>query len=342
MMIKTTLWMNSTWCLAGGALALCLAVGCKQEPQVPEAVSKLSKEQLERAAKAKADGTLDAKKAAAAKADPAPDKDQPTQRALLLDAGSAQQQELLAKAKSLYLSNRVEAAKPLFEELVKSEPVSGPVVSATIALGDIYAKEGRDQEAVVLYQSLLKREVKVAEVYLVVARAYQRLNRTEDAIVSYENALKLQPYYIFIYADLGALYASLGKNEESAKAYLSYESKIYDYAKLLEDPSATTVDQRLDIADTFSYLGDDRVVQALLNAAKKDPLVPVRVRAIKALEESQAVAALPELVALQGAERDPEVSKALNSAVGALNTLKPTPDDAAAPTISPAEPSKTP
>lgn len=307
---------------------------CKDQDAKPESVTKLSAEQLERAAK------QDSTKPAAPKAPPAAQGE--PQKASALDAGTEEQQELLVRAKALFLGNRLTAAAPLFEELAKSEPLSGPVVSATIALGDIYAQEGKNEQALALYESLLKRDVQVAEVFLVVARAYQRLDKPKEAIYAYEQALRLQPYYIFIHAELGAIYAGQGQNEDSAKAYLAYEARVYELGKQLEDPKATTPSQRLDISDTFSYLEDDRVTQALLKAAKSDPETVVRVRAVRALGENKAVAALPELKALYTQEKDHEVSKALGESIKVLEGITPAPDDAAAPTVVEPTPADTP
>lgn len=298
---------------------------CKDKDSRPESVTKLSPEQLERASKQDPTKPPVKKAPEAAQAEP--------QKANALDPGTEAQQELLVRAKALFLGNRLTAAAPLFEELAKSEPLSGPVVSATIALGDIYAQEGKNEQALALYESLLKRDVQVAEVFLVVARAYQRLDKPKEAIYAYEQALRLQPYYIFIHAELGAIYAGQGQNEDSAKAYLAYEARVYELAKQLEDPKSTTPSQRLDISDTFSYLEDDRVTQALLKAAKSDPETLVRVRAVRALGENKAVAALPELKALYTQEKDHEVSKALGESIKVLEGIKPAPDDAAAPTV---------
>lgn len=311
---------------------LTLASACKDNDGRPESVTKLSAEQLERAAKQDPSKPL-AKAPGAEK-----DAEQKPSAPSALDAGTEEQQELLVRAKALFLGNRLTAAAPLFEELAKSEPLSGPVVSATIALGDIYAQEGKNEEALALYEALLKRDVQVAEVFLVVARAYQRLDKPKEAIYAYEQALRLQPYYIFIHAELGAIYAGQGQNEDSAKAYLAYEARVYELAKQLEDPKSTTPSQRLDISDTFSYLEDDRVTQALLKAAKSDPETLVRMRAVRALGENKAVAALPELKALYTQEKDHEVSKALTDTLKVLEGITPAPTDAASPTVVEPEP----
>ena len=316
----------------GGLVALgALVTACERAAtQPPEAVTKLSPEQMARAAQA-ADAGSPAQEVI-------PEPAQPRQgvAAATLDAGSAEQQDLLLRAKSLYLNDRFQAAKPLLRELAQSEPLSGPVVSATIALGDILAQEGKDAEAITLYHALVKRDVQVAEVQLVIARAYQRLGAAQAALTAYEHALRLEPYYIFIHAERGVLLAQLGQNEESAKAFLDYEGRIYDLAKQLGDTAQVPQRDRIAIADTFSFIEDDRVTQALIKTARVDPSDLVRQRAIRALAEVRAKSALQALEELYTLERDPQLMQALKESIDRLKAL-PTQasDDVSAPTLVP-------
>lgn len=310
-------------------MALALLSACDKKK--PDAVSKLSPEQKRRAMAAKGNKKTDKKKTAKKTTITLPAKiEQPKDK---LGPGTEEQIRLLTQAKKFYLNNQKEKSEPYFKALAESKPLSGPVVSAAIALGDIYSATNRSEEAIKLYQELIKQDSSIAEVYLVVGRAYGRLKHDKDAIVAFEKALRLSPHMVFIYPELAEVYMRAGEKEKSANAYLTYEKKVYAMAKQLESISTLSVKDRLNIIDVFSFLDDDRVIKALIYAATKDDNHVVRAGAVNALVELQAADAKPALKKALDREKDHEVRKVITEALKEMANLNAptspaTPDDA--------------
>lgn len=300
--------------LAAMSCAASLGLGCKEpvEPTTPAAVTKISDAQKQRA-----------EAAAAPQAQPVvkPKQEQPAPDGQL-HPGTDEQMELLTRAKTFYLGDQLDKAEPYFKALSESEPLSGPVVSGTIALGDIYLTSDRKQEALALYEQLLKRDASLAEVHLVVARAYERMDQPKRALASYAQTLRLQPSMIFVYADMAQLYVKTGDTEASAKAYLDYERKIHSYAKSLEALQGVTPQQRINIIDAFSFVDDERAQRALLNAARLAPTPAVRARAVRALGEVGAVSAIEDLNKALVSEKELEVRGAIKATVEELKAIR--------------------
>lgn len=289
-----------------------LSVGCKEptDSKTPDSVVKISAAQKKRATSP----VVPEPKVKPKVAEVLPDGQ--------LHPGTESQMELLVKAKTFYLGDQLDKAEPYFKALSESKPLSGPVVSGTIALGDIYLSSDRKKEALGLYQQLLKRDASLAEVHLVVARAYERMDKPKEALASYEQTLRLQPQMVFVYAYMAQLYVKVGDNEASAKAYLDYERKIHSYAKSLEAVQGVTPEQRVNIIDAFSFVDDERAQKALVSAMKLAPTPAVRARAARALGEVQAKDALGELERALAFEKDLEVRGAIKSAVQTLKNIK--------------------
>ncbi len=236
-----------------------------------------------------------------------------------LKQGTQAQQNALAKAKVFYLKGELEDAEVLFEALTRSLPISSEVVSAGIALGDIYSKQGRGDEAIELYDYVLERAPNVPEVHLVVGRAHASASRRELAIESYRKALEIQPSYLFLWVELGQLHAARGEQEESAKAFVRYEQEIARLSKILKGGDEEAIEDRIEIVDIFSFVEDERAIQALTHALNTDPEESVRARAAHALADSYAVSARADLERARA--KDPS-SAVRGAAVAALRDLE--------------------
>jgi tetratricopeptide (TPR) repeat protein len=212
------------------------------------------------------------------------DSDDEQQEQSALGEGSDKQRELMARAKKAFLTEQIGRAEALFEELAGTEPVSGPQVSGVIALAQIYNETDRANEAIALYDSLADRVDEVAEIQLVIARAYDDLGESTRAINAYKRLLDIQPDYVFAWLELGKLYSGAGREEEATKALYTYEKRVYSLAKKLESAD-TKPAERIHILDVFSLVSDDRATEATVKALGAD--VPqIRQKAATTLGES--------------------------------------------------------
>jgi tetratricopeptide (TPR) repeat protein len=239
-----------------------------------------------------------------------------------LEPGTKAQQNALAKAKVFYLKGDFEQAEVLFEALTRSLPISSEVVSAGLALGDIYTKQGRDEDAIELYTFILERAPDTPEVHLVVGRAHAAAGRRDLAVASFGKALELQPSYLFLWVELGQLHAARGEQEESAKAFVKYEQEIARLSAILEGGEAEAIEDRVEIVDILSFVEDERAVAALVKALSEDPSEAVRARAARALADSYALSAREPLERARAKDPSEAVRGAATAALKDLDTMQ--------------------
>lgn len=208
-------------------------------------------------------------------------KEAPPQKGL--NAGTDEQQQMLIRAKADFLNENWDAAQVVFEKLATTGPISGPQVTAMIALAEIYKEKGETARAFALYQDLLARAPDVAEVQFIGGRALAESGETTKAIAAYERAITLDSNYLQAYVELGGLYVKAGREDDAGKIYLAYEQRIYGIAKVLEDKNADPM-EKLEVLEIFSFVQDDRANQAIM-VALKDTAPEVRERAVTLAEE---------------------------------------------------------
>lgn len=242
--------------------------------------------------------------------------------------GTEEQQQLLIRAKSAFLNEQWEEAEKRFKELTKLGPVSGPQVTAYIALGSIYNDSDRGEEAQALYTELLEKAPETPEVHFVMARTLAEQDETTRAMRAYEKTIKLQPDYLQAVVELGGLYAKSGRKEEAEKMLYSYEKKVYKLATELESPDAAP-ERKLELLEIFSFVNDDRANQAIAKTVL-DPDPAVRERAIWLAVDLELGSIRPNLEVL--AERDPSRRVQL-AAREALRNLADAPEQGAEPTV---------
>ena len=233
-----------------------------------------------------------------------------------LGPGTDEQQQLLIRAKSAFLNEQWDEAEARFKELTQTQPVSGPVVTAYIALGQIYNDSDRAQSAQELYEELLKKAPKVPEVHFVMARTLAEQGDTTKAMREYEMTVKLQPDYLQAIVELAGLYAKSGRKEEAEKLFFSYEKKVYDLAGTLEKKD-TPPEEKLRILEIFSFVDDDRANQAIAKTVL-DPDPTVRERAIWLAVDLDIASIRPQLEVLGTADPDRRVRLAAKEAMRQL------------------------
>ncbi len=297
------------------ALIVILALaswGCqKTTPEAPEPAPQTSG-----AIKAPATRASDA-----AKAPPAAPKADPVTGAAELVPGPEAHGSLLTEAKTYFLAGKLDEAEPYFAQLAGMSPVSSEVVTATIALGDIYAQTNRAQVAMKLYEDLLARVPNIPMVYLVVGRAYAGQEAFGQAIGAYQKALSYQPGFVFLHKEIGQMQAQLGKPEDAAETLLKYERAIYQLAKDLEAHGKTPLEERINIIDVFSMVEDDRVTQSLVLVLTQDPAGDARQAAAKVLGEVLAVSAREPLKKASMLDSEEEVRQAAKAALEAMKGI---------------------
>lgn len=257
----------------------------------------------------------------------ADDQDSPTNTAPTdpisgeLGEGTQEQQTLLIQAKTAFLTDDYETAEGFFQHLANSEPMSGPTVTAALALGQIFIESDRKAQALELYKSLVEDVPDVAEVHLVVARAYASVGESTAAMRAFEKTLKLQPDFVFIHAELGNLFLQAGRNDDATAQFLKYEQRIYAMAKALETPE-TPDTERLQIVESFGLIADDRATQATV-AALTDNHPQIRLTAAATLGELNVTAALDALQKMAIEDPDMQVRMTARASVNALKNAPP-------------------
>ena len=87
------------------------------------------------------------------------------------------------------------------------------------ALGMLYVKSGRHQQAEAVYRSLLTRAPRNADVHIWLGRALEGQNRLEEAEVAYRESIIVEPGYWASYNSLGSFLFVYGRNDEAVEAY---------------------------------------------------------------------------------------------------------------------------
>lgn len=238
-----------------------------------------------------------------------------------LGPGTEAQQQLLIQAKTAFLREDWDAAEVAFEKLTKTGDLSGPQVTAYIALGQIYRESDRVEQARGLFEELVNKAPNIAEVHFVLARTYAEQGEATKAIKAYEKTITLQHDYLQAMVELAGLYTTAGRKEEGERLFYKYEKRIHELAKKLEDKELPPEEQ-LRLLDIFSFVDDDRANQAISTALfSQDPFV--RERAIWLCVDNQVGGVKGTLQNL--ADLDPD-RRVRASAVEALRMLEDVPE----------------
>ena len=111
-----------------------------------------------------------------------------------------------------------EDRKTLWQDTVNKNPGSW---LAHNGLGVIYAREGRQEEAIQEYLITLRLQPNSADAHFNLGNAYNRTGRQEEAIQEFLTALRLQPDHMDAHINLGNAYSRQGRQEEAIREYLT-------------------------------------------------------------------------------------------------------------------------
>ncbi len=225
------------------------------------------------------------------------------------------QQDLIRAAKEALAAGNDAAAQQALETLRNTPELSGIKISGILLLADFYRQQNRQAEALTMLEALYRKAPVLPELTFVLAQTYKDNGRIPEAIAGFEQALAAQPLLLRAHIEIGGLNQQQGNQEASTQAFLNYERAIFKYSKILEDPVAH-IDDKLKIAEAFSFLPDDRAAPALLESLKdSDPKVRLAVAdALGQIATDDTIKAM-ETFAEQLGSQDPDLTRALQDAI---------------------------
>jgi tetratricopeptide (TPR) repeat protein len=86
-------------------------------------------------------------------------------------------------------------------------------------LGNVYVDQGRQEEAVAAYQRAIELDPKLAAPHHGLGNVYRSLGRQEEAVAEYRRAIEFDPQDASSHHELGTVYRLLGRQEEAVAAY---------------------------------------------------------------------------------------------------------------------------
>ncbi|MBI3284985.1 MAG: tetratricopeptide repeat protein [Burkholderiales bacterium] len=116
--------------------------------------------------------------------------------------------------------NRLELAAEAYRNAIRQ---SASYVDARNALGVVYSKQGKFNEAISELSAALKIVPDVARVYNNLGYTYYLQGNFADAVTAYEKTVALEPDNQRAYNNLGAVYRQLGDTKKSRLAFLRAE-----------------------------------------------------------------------------------------------------------------------
>lgn len=115
---------------------------------------------------------------------------------------------------ALFNDDRLDEAEQHFSNALRISPAFD---TALIHLARIYLKEGRYDEAVSIYEELIKRNHKTPELYYNLAMALRMQEKYDDSIKYFNKSLELNPSDAECLDALASAFAATGKFDEAAR-----------------------------------------------------------------------------------------------------------------------------
>lgn len=124
-------------------------------------------------------------------------------------------------AQHLRDSGHIEEAIARFRQAIAAEPTH---LAARAALGELFLKIRRDDEAIAVFRSTVDRSASYSLAWYDLAFALRVRGRMTEAVDAYQHYIKLKPTDPDPYFGLGRALQKLGKNEAAVRAYQTYVS----------------------------------------------------------------------------------------------------------------------
>jgi len=182
-----------------------------------------------------------------------------TARAMYLEATRANPDYLAPQfglGQMLLENDEAKKAVACFERVIKADPAN---VEALKVLGHLYAKEGREAEALKVLTKATEHDSSEAAVWLELAKLQQRLpGQLANANKSYEKAAglikKVRTVPAEIWNNLGAIRHRLGKLDDAEKAY-GYAIKVRTL-KGAEEYDASCISTQYNLGRLYEDQGE--------------------------------------------------------------------------------------
>ena len=113
---------------------------------------------------------------------------------------------------ALFNEDRISEAERHFNNALRIDPEFDPVLPH---LARIYMKEGKYNEAISLYEKLIKRNYGTAEIYYNLAMALGIQEKYNDSIKYFNKSLELNPYDADTHNKMGIILLAAGKTDDS-------------------------------------------------------------------------------------------------------------------------------
>ena len=111
--------------------------------------------------------------------------------------------------------NQFAAAVSMLEQLLKEDP---KVIDAWFTLGNIYARAGKQEQAIAHFKRALDLKPDDEEAVINMAHAYRKLGRDDDALVGFRRFLELDPKNAQVNYEIAQILLDRGENRNAADA----------------------------------------------------------------------------------------------------------------------------
>lgn len=135
-------------------------------------------------------------------------------------------EELLEKAIKCHQSGDLDAAAPLYREILKNDPVH---LDALFLLGTLSLQQKDCGTAITLLKEAILINPGHADLYNNLGMAYRELGRNEDAIQCYQKALSLEPEFFEVHNNLGVVLLKTGNRDKALESFKQAIKLKHDY-----------------------------------------------------------------------------------------------------------------
>jgi len=123
---------------------------------------------------------------------------------------------LITRARDItHDENQFAAAVAILDGVLKEDP---KVIDAWFMLGNTYARQNRNEEAIEYFKRALALKPDDEEAVINMAHSYRKLGRDEDALVGFRRFLDLDPKNAQVHYEIAQILLDRGKNAEASAA----------------------------------------------------------------------------------------------------------------------------